>query len=394
MKMDFSAAAARLDAMITKELEHGSFVGANAAVYKDHDCLYSNSFGLADRESNQKMTSDTIFRIYSMTKPVTAVAVMQLVERGLLHTDMPVSWFLPEFRDISHYDADGNRVTSSQELRIQHLLNMQSGYPYPNILNQTQKDFCVLFGEMEQRRDTDHPVTTREFCRKAAAIPAEFEPGSHWNYGVSADILGALVEVVSGMPYRDYLMQHIFEPLGMTETDFYVPVEKQNRFAAAYEFIDGKLVRDEKCHLGLNNYLTLPAFISGGAGLTSTIGDYAKFANALANGGVSANGARVISQKALDFIRTPQVSGEAFRRDQDWDSLRGYDYGSLVRVLTDPKTAGTIANAGEFGWDGWTGTYFCVDPAEHLVILFWIQVACAGTSTAAKLMRNIVYGAL
>ncbi len=383
-----------LDAMIDRSMANGDFVGANAAVYKDGKCLYLNSFGMADREAGKPMTRDTIFRIYSMTKPVTAVAVLKLVEQGLIHPDMEVSWFLPEFRDLQVYGADGKPHRAQNPLRIQHLLNMQSGMPYPNCMNQTQIDTASLFGKMEAVRDTDKAYTTREIVSEIAKIPTEFEPGTHWDYGTSADILGALVEVVSGMPYRDFLHKNIFEPLGMTETDFYVHPDKQERFASAYELIDGKLVRDEKCHLGLNDYLSLPSFISGGAGLTSTIEDYAKFANTLANGGVSPDGVRILSPAAFRYMTTPQVKGDAFRADQDWDSLRGYDYGSLVRVLTDPKTFGTLANPGEFGWDGWTGTYFCADPKEHLTILFWIQVACAGTSQTAKLMRNIVYGSL
>lgn len=384
----------QLDEMIGRCLQKGDFVGANAAVYQDGKCLYANSFGMADREAGRPMTEDTIFRIYSMTKPVTATAVMQLVERGLLHTDMPVSRFLPEFGELQVYDENGVPHKAQNELRIQHLLNMQSGLPYPGCMNQTQRDVDTFFQEMERVRDTAGAVTTREFCRNIAKIPLEFEPGTHWNYGISADILGGVVEAVTGMSYRDYLHRNIFEPLGMTETDFYVHPDQLDRFAAAYEPIGGALVRDENCHLGLNDRRTLPAFISGGAGLTSTITDYAKFANTLANGGTSPDGVRILSKAAFDFMRTPQVCGEAFRRDQEWDSLRGYDYGALVRVLTDPKTAGTIANTGEFGWDGWTGTYFCVDPKEKLAILFWIQVACAGTSNCAKLMRNIVYGAL
>lgn len=384
----------RLDDMISRCLANGDFVGANAAVYQNGTCLYCNSFGMADREAGREMTPDTIFRIYSMTKPVTAVAVMQLVERGLLHTDMPVSWILPEFQSLRVYDKNGKPYPARNELRISHLLNMQSGIPYPNCLTQTQKDVASFFGKMEALRDTPDAINTAAFCRGIAQIPTEFEPGTHWEYGVSADILGGIVEAVTGMNYRAYLMQNIFEPLGMTDTDFYVHEDKQARFAAAYELIDGKLVRDEKCHLGLNNYLTLPAFISGGAGLTSTIGDYAKFANTLAGLGTSPDGVRILSPASVNFIRTPQVSGEIYHQDQDWDSLRGYDYGALVRVLTDQKTAGTIASPGEFGWDGWTGTYFCVDPKEKLTILFWIQVACAGTSNCAKLMRNIVYGSL
>ncbi len=385
----------KIDQLIERDLQNGVFVGANAAVYKSGKCLYSGSFGLADRENALEMRSDTIFRIYSMTKPVTAAAAMQLVEKGILHPDMPVSYFLPEFKESLVYDENGETFVSPEPLRIQHLLNMTSGLAYPNCCSQTQKDTASLFGEMEARRDGSNPVDTMEFCRRMAKIPLAFVPGTHWEYGTSADILGGVIQAASGMDYREYLQKHIFAPLGMEDTDFYVPKEKLPRFAASYCWGDSReLLRDDGCYLGLNDRKSLPAFISGGAGLCSTIPDYARFAEALACGGATKDGVRILSRQSVDYIRTPQVGGAQFLQDQQWDSLRGYEYGSLVRVLTDRAHAGTIANTGEFGWDGWTGTYFCVDPKEELSIFFWIQVACAGTTDTAKLMRNIVYGAL
>ncbi len=384
----------RIDDLITRDLNYGAFVGANAAVYRDGACLYSGSFGMADRENGVPMQPDSIFRIYSMTKPVTAAAVMQLVERGILEPQFPVSQFIPEFADPKVYNPDGTTRPAAREITIQDLLNMRSGLAYPNCETQTQKDTASFFGEIDVRRDGDNPVSTLELCKRIAVIPLQFDPGTQWDYGVSADILGGVIEAATGMNYRDYLMQNIFLPLGMTDTDFYVPEEKLHRFAAAYEFDeDRNLRRDDGCHLGLNDRRTLPAFISGGAGLCSTIGDYAKFANTLANGGVSKDGVRILSRKSVEYIRTPQVDPVQLA-PKGWDSLKGYAYGSLVRVLVNKAEFGTLANLGEFGWDGWTGTYFTVDPEEKLVIMFWIQVACAGTSATAKLMRNIVYGCI
>lgn len=383
-----------LDELLERSLLAGEFVGANAAVYRDGRCLYLHSVGYADREAEKPMTSDTIFRIYSMTKPVTAAAVLQLTERGLIHPDMPVAEILPEFRNLRVCDAGGGSHPARNVLRIQHLLNMQSGMPYPDQQTPAHQAAASLFGQTDVERRAGNPCTTREFCRRIAALPIAFEPGTHWMYGTSADILGGIVEEVTGENYRDYLQTHLFEPLGMYDTDFYVPAEKQDRFAAAYEPVGGELVRDEKTYFCLNDQRTLPAFLSGGAGLTSTITDYAKFAQALACGGIGMNGTRILSEASVDYMRTPQVAGEGFRRDQDWDSLRGYAYGSLVRVLTDRAAFGTLAAPGEFGWDGWTGTYFCSDPSAHLSILFFIQVSCAGTSRPVRLLRNIVYAHL
>lgn len=383
----------KIDALIQNDLEKGCFVGANAAVFQNGRCLYSGSFGLADREKNIPMQPDTIFRIYSMTKPVTSAAVMQLAERGLIRTDQPVSDFFPTFANPQVYEADGTLRPAAREITIQHLLNMQSGLTYPGPNSPTQKDTASFFGKLDYLRMHGDALTTKQFCEEIGKIPLMFDPGTDWEYGVSADILGGIVETVTGMPYREYLKENIFLPLGMHDTDFYVPVEKQHRFAAAYEPIDGKLVRDETTHLGLNDYLTLPAFISGGAGLCSTIADYCRFAEALAGGGITSDGVRILSSASIETMRTPHVSAEMLI-PKYWDSLQGYAYGNLVRVLVDPDAFHTIATPGEFGWDGWTGTYFCADPKENLTIFFWIQVACAGTSPTARNMRNLVYESL
>ena len=383
----------KLDALLERDLAKGDYVGANAAVWRKGEPIYRRSIGLADREAGTDMAPGTIFRVYSLTKPVTAVAVMQLVAAGLLHTDTPVGWYMPEYNALRVIDADGGTHPAHETLLVRHLLNMTSGFPYPGDQDRSQRETASFYGDMTASWSTDAPIGTREYCRRMAEIPLRFEPGSHWDYGTSADILGGLIEVVSGMPLDRYLRTHIFDPLGMDDTGFFVPPEKIRRFAASYIPSGGTLVRDDQCYLGLNDQRSQPAFLSGGAGLVSTIEDYGKFAAMLAGGGVY-KGTRILSRRAIDAIRTPQVFGEGFSRDQDWDSLHGYAYGSLVRVLTDPAAAGTLATPGEFGWDGMTGCYFCADPSEELAILFWIQRAYAGTSMTAKLMRNIVYGAL
>ncbi len=383
----------KIDALIERNLASNCFVGANAAVYRDGECLYEGCFGYADREAGTKMEPDSIFRIYSMTKPVTAVALMQLVEEGRIHLDFPLHWYFPSFANPMVCDGNGGLRPASRDITIRDLLNMTSGLPYPGCGNFSQQEVASFYGQMESLRMQGKPVDTMTYCERMGEMPLEFDPGTHWGYGTSADILGGVIQKETGMDYRDYLRTHIFEPLGMTDTDFYVPQEKQHRFTAAYEGSENGFVRDEKMHLGLNDYLTKPAFISGGAGLCSTIRDYPKFANALVNGGTTKDGVHILSERALEYIRTPQIHRNLLD-EVGWDSLKGYDYGCLVRVLTDKCAAGTLATEGEFGWDGWTGTYFCVDPVEKLTIFFWIQVACAGTSNTAKLMRNVVYGCL
>jgi len=382
---------ARIDALITKDLNAGAFAGASAAVYRDGECLYSGTFGMADRENGIPMADDSIFRIYSMTKPVTAAAVMQLAERGIIDLQHPVSRYIPEFSAPRVYNPNGSTRPAKREMTIQDLLNMQSGLTYADAGSYTGHDTAQVFGAMEKAAASGKPMDTMEFCRRIAAVPLKFDPGTEWEYGVSADILGGVVEVAAGMDYRSYLFENIFQPLGMSDTDFYVPKEKQHRFTAAYALEENALVRDEGCYFGLNDYRTCPAFHSGGAGLCSTVADYAKFANSLANNGTSPDGVRILSPRSVAYIRTPQVPNAKLLW-KGWDSIKGYDYGALVRVLTSQKDFGTIAPLGEFGWDGWTGTYFTIEPTEKLVILFWIQVSRAGTCDTARRMRNAVYG--
>ncbi len=382
-----------LNTMIENEYRKGCFVGANARVYQHGECLYQASIGYADREKETPMQADSIFRIYSLTKPVTAVAIAQLVERGLLHTDTPLHWYIPEFQNASVITEDGGTRTAKCEILIRDLLNMTSGLPYANCCNASQKRVAEIFGQMESDRLSGKGWTALRFAKKMGEVPLMFDPGTKWEYGISADILGAVIESITGKSLREYFCENIFDPLGMVDTDFYVPESKHARFTAAYQWVDNALQPDNGLYFGLNGYLDNPTFYSGGAGLVSTIDDYAKFMQMLANGGVTHEGNRILSSRSIRDISTPQIHAELLD-PANWDSLRGYDYGSLVRVLRDPIQAGTLANIGEFGWDGWTGAYACTDPSEGLSILFWIQIACAGTSHTAKLMRNIVYANL
>ena len=329
---------------------------------------------------------------------VAAVATMQLWESGKLELSDPVSWYIPAFRE-KLVDVHGELVPAKREICIQDLLNMTSGIPYPDCWSESQKKMGAFYGEIDRRNATDHPVDTQEFARRVGEeVPLLFQPGEKWSYGASADILGAVLEKAADMPLDELYRKQIFQPLGMTDTDFYVPAEKRSRLAQLYQYHWGEdfcgLVIEPDPHLGMTDYRKKPAFFSGGAGLISTMQDYARFANLLAGKGLHReSGVRLIGENTWRYLTTPQLS-DAQKTGIDWEQLKGYTYGNLLRVLEDPLVCMTNVPAGEFGWDGWTGPYFCVSPQDGTVLLYLIQVCGGSTSDIVRKLRAITFGCL
>ena len=379
----------RIAEIMDNSVKCSEAVGAGCLVFKDGKELYSHFSGHADKSKNIPMQRNTITRLFSLTKPVTAAAAMICTDMGLISPDDPVSKFFPEYSELSYLDGD-NIIPCTENLKISHLLTMTSGIPYANNFNKSVIASAKLFDEVISRQDSGKDMTTQEFCRKAADIPLMFNMGEKWDYGISADITGGIIEKASGMKYSDFLKKYIISPLGMNDTDFYVPADKQDRFSALYSWNDGKLVQDYGNYLGLTDYKNPPAFESGGAGLCSTIDDYAKFANMLTNKG-EFNGRRIISEKSFDYMISPKLSD---KQNTLWDRLKGYNYGCFVRIMTNPEISEIRTGKGEFGWDGWTGTYFCSDAVTGITVLYFTQICGAGTTRQAAEISGIVYDKL
>ena len=367
----------------------GGGVGASCLVYKDGRELYSGCFCFADREAGTPMQRDSICRLFSLTKPVTAAAAMILTERGYISPDDTVSRFFPEYAHMTRQDG-GRAVPCEHELKIRHLLTMTAGLPYPNYYDLSVRSAGELFGRVEAGIRGGAPVTTAEFTRSAAAIPLSFEAGTRWDYGISADVLGGIIEKAADMPFSEFLRRNIFEPLGMVDTAFYVPAEKRDRFTALYKWSGDGLVRDEENYLALTDFTAPPSFESGGAGLCSTIDDYSRFARMLCNGG-ELDGVRILGRDTVEYMTSPKLTAE---QNTMWERLRGYNYGCLMRVMTEPDIAEVKTGAGEFGWDGWTGTYFNANLSNGIVVLYFTQIAGAGTSWQATEISRIVYDEL
>lgn len=379
--------------VIQNEIDSGLISGSAIKIIHKNKVSYQREFGLADLNKKTPIRRDTIFRMHSMTKPITAVAAMILYERGDLNLLSPVSNYLAGFRNQMVLTENG-LININREVTIQDLLNMTSGVVYPDESFEAGRLMAELYSEVEAAYHNGSFVNTLDFCNSIGQIPLEFQPGERWRYGASADILGAVIEIISGRKYSRFLKEEIFEPLNMIDTGFYVPKEKQERFARIYDYITDKkeLELFTGDFLALFDYLTPPAFESGGAGLVSTIEDYSNFASMLINGGTY-NGLRLLGRKTVEYLALPQLTKEQLST-YDWNSLYGYNYGNYMRILVDPIKACSNGSVGEFGWDGWCGNYFFVDPKEELIMVYMVQ-RCGGSGPDyMRKLRNIIYGAL
>ncbi len=380
-----------MDGLVQREIEAGRVKGASALVLHRDKELYYGAFGQADAERDIPMRRDTIIRLYSMTKPVTAAAVMVLAERGEIDLWDPVSRYLPCFEGARVWQY-GRAIPAQRENTIYDLLNMTSGIPYPDETHEPGRRMKAVVEELVRRRREGERVDTGEYMRGIASVPLCFQPGTRWMYGFSADVLGGIIESVSGITFGEFLKREIFAPLEMMDTGFFVPAAKRDRLAQYYDMGEnGLFVPHRDNHLG-EYFGEDVAFESGGAGLVSTLDDYSHFASMMVHGG-EYRGRRILGKKTVEFMGQNRLS-EGQRVSLDWESTRGYGYGCLMRVLIDQGAAGTIASLGEYGWDGWTGNYVTMDPREELVILYFVQQCGVDVLPTIRKLRMATYAAL
>ena len=380
----------KLERLIETAVEKEEIAGANIVVIRDGQEMAFAADGYADIEAGKKYERDTIARLYSMTKPMTAVGAMLLVQDGKLDLLAPVSRFLPSFGN-PQVSENGKLRPALREIQVRDLLNMTSGCSYNGDANQTEVETTSLIEEIKSRMDGENPLSTREIAERLGKIPLAFDPGTTFRYGMSADILGAVIEVVSGKRFGEFLKERIFEPLGMVDTGFFVPPEKQSRLAQTYEQQKDGLHLYTGCHLGISSRMERePAYEAGGAGLVTTVDDWLKFCRMLLNKG-TLDGVRILTEPMVDFLAEGVITEEQRKGMRGWEELAGYSYGNLMRKLTEPEHAATLGSYGEYGWDGWLGPYMSVAPGKDLIILVMEQLTGAGTSTYTRRIRNIVY---
>ncbi len=350
---------------LSRFAEEKQIAGCAVRVMRNDEVFFEGSFGYADIEKNVKMSSEnTIFPIASMSKVVTVAAIMQLYEQGRFKMWDRVSEYLPGFKNpkIALEKPDGSYeiADAKGEVTMRQLFTMTSGVPYD------WKDTAA--GRIRAEKEKEWIESGKpfpgavEYANLVGQLPLAFEPGEKWMYGFSIDVLGAVLEVLSGKTLGEYLKENILDPLGMKETGFFVPPEKLDRTATLYYINDGMKPQERW-------YETKkPEFESGGGGLYSTVHDYSRFAQMLLHGG-TLDGVRILGRKTVDLISTDHLTPEQ-RRGDSWDTQRGYGYGLGVRVMTNPELAGINGSVGEWGWDGAFGNWFCVDPKENLTCVY------------------------
>jgi len=382
----------RIDDAINKEIAAGKIPGAVALVARNGNVVYHKSFGFSDIDSKTPMRNDNIFRIASMTKAVTTVAVMTLYEQGHFLLNDPVAKYIPEFSDpkvISEVDDNGTilaTVPASAPIRIIDLLTHTSGISYRFMHSELYKSYLgagIIDGV------TSKYITLASQMRLLAEQPLLFEPGSRPAYGLSTDLLGYLVEVVSGQTLDQYLAEEIFDPLRMNDTYFYLPQDKADRLVTLHASVEGSLVvsKGDESDIPLDDPLFpvsgARSYFSGGIGLSSTAHDYARFLQMLLNGG-ELDGERILSRKSVELMRVARV---------DWNGDQIPDMSLGFTVVTDLGKKGELGSVGSYSWGGVFYTSYWVDPSENLIGVFMSQVRPANSDISNK-FEMLVYQAL
>lgn len=389
----------RIDALIQRSIGEGEIAGSAALIARRGKVAYFKTFGMADSEAKKPMSKGTIFRIASMTKPITSVAVMMLYEEGRFLLSDPVSLYIPEFKNQKVLVADSSKggtlasiaiVPAKREITIHDLLTHTSGivYHWDEHLGGIYRETGVAHGLLQTNS------TVGENIKKLASLPLLHQPGENWTYGLSIDVLGYLVEVVAGMPLDEFFATRIFKPLKMEDTHFFLPDEKVSRLAAVYRpAANGGIERIPAGPMETDMgafvfsvdypYNGPKSYFSGGAGLCSTISDYARFCQMLLNGG-ELDGVRLLSRKTVELM-TADHAGALMPG--------GAGFGLGFSVVRDIGAFGEAASVGTYGWDGIFNTLFRIDPAEELIVLFMTQKYPFGTAVKDK-FRVLAYQAI
>ena len=389
----------------TRYIDPGRIAGCQVAVVRHGHVGYFRSFGVRDRERSAPVAEDTIWRIYSMTKPITGVALMSLYERGMFQLSDPVSRFIPEWRDLKvrEQTEDGQErlVDPQSPMTIRDLLMHMSGLGFAGgrTLQQLFSADNAKPGQALTPGSRRGPnATLQSMVERYADYPLEFHPGTRWFYSVSTDICGRLVEIISGQRFDDYLRTTIFEPLGMDDTGFMVPDAKVDRFAACYRRDASKnliLVDDPQ----RSGYREQPSFLSGGGGLVSTTDDYLRFCQMLLNGG-ELDGVRILGRKTVELMASNHLPDEgdlqsvALPGGYGEVGFAGMGFGLTVAVAKAPTATQVIGSAGEYMWGGAASTIFWVDPVEDLTAVFMTQLLPSGTFNFRGQLKALVYPAI
>lgn len=366
MAYDFSKVTAYLDSLHSEK----GLPAGDAIIYFEGKSVYRHSVGEA--------TPDTLYYLFSCTKPVTAAAGMQMVERGIMGLDDPVCRYLPAYGEAVYRDGDTLKPVG-EKLKVRHLFTMSGGLNYN----------CDSEAIRRLKATNPNASTLEIIPAFVADTPLLFEPGTKFNYSLCLDTLAGVMEAASGIRFTHWLQQNIFDPLGMADATLHLAKEKESRLAAPYAAHDGKI---EEAPLGIGAFGITPQYDSGGAGLVCSAADYGKFAAAMSLGGISPNGVRILKSETVDLLRSPQITeAEGF----GCAAGPGYAYGFGVRTLVTNQF-GAKSRMGEFGWDGAAGAFILMDPDAKVAVVYTQQVLgwCGHFGCMHIPLRDLTYEAL
>jgi CubicO group peptidase (beta-lactamase class C family) len=400
-----------LDEHLQRYISSGKLPGTLTVVYHRGEVAHWSAQGFSDRERGKPVTDDTIFRIYSMTKPIVSVALMQLYERGLVQIDDPVHRYIPSWEKLRVYQSGSypefQTAPCERPMTVRDLLSHQSGLTYgyapvPGPEGGRQRVTTAVGAAYCQMGIGRAATPTLQHMIEALSeLPLDFSPGTAWNYSVSTDVVGYLVEVISGQRLDSYLQEQVFEPLGMIDTGFWVRPHQASRLGSTYGAAasgDGIEVVDDAA---TSWFLHEPTFRSGGGGLVSTAGDYLRFCRMLLGNG-QLDGARIIGRKTLELMTKNHLTGNrsiagALASGEYNPSYAGNGFGLGFAVGLDTADGQISGTPGQYYWSGAASTLFWIDPAEELAVVFMTQYMATTPGTGynlARELRAIVYGAL
>ena len=388
-KLVFSTERAlRINALIKRYVDGGKLAGVVTCIAQHGQVEHFETFGHQNLETKTPMTKDSIFRIYSMTKPITSMALMMLYEESLFNLTDPVSQHIPAFEDVKVLGANGHLEVPVRPITVQDLLRHTAGLSYGSF-SETQLPVDKLYDEADL---LTNKITNEEFVKRIADLPLAFHPGTKWHYSVATDVCGYLVEVLSGMPLADYIQEKIFDPLGMVDTAFHIDPSKLGRFCTLY----GKTPGSDFAALDTpdnSEYLPPVALHAGGSGLVSTTADYLQFAQCILNKG-ELNGVRLLGSKTVEFMTSNHLPTNllpiAF---EGTEPMLGMGFGLGFSVMLDTAQTGFMGAVRDHGWGGYAETYFWIDPKEEMIALLMTQYLPSQTYPIRKEFRTAVYQA-
>jgi CubicO group peptidase (beta-lactamase class C family) len=389
---------ARISAWMKGWTDSGKLAGMTVAIMRRGEVAFAETCGKADVARNKPMRPDTIVRIYSMTKPLTSTAIMMLYEEGRFQLDDPISKFAPMFRNMRVY-AGGSRgkidsVPAEREITYRDLLTHTSGLTY-GFMESNPVDALYRLKGTDGVDFQTADTSLKQVVEKLGTFPLIAQPGKAWNYSVSTDVLGYLVEAISGVPFEKFLVERVIRPLGMVDTDFFVPESRHERFAANYaaSASGGLDVIDDPAK---SRYLKPRKVNSGGGGLVSTAGDYLRFCKFMLNKG-ELDGVRLLGRKTVELMTANHLPGDMADMGMPRFSespYYGIGFGLGFSVMLDPAKAQILGTPGEYAWGGAASTAFWCDPAEDMAVVLLTQLMPSSTYPIRRELRVLSYQAI